>query len=231
LSNPSENIRRLGLFRKVVIRMVVSWSWRSTQWVAGEGSSYSGGRGWNKVADELWKVLVFLETTSGSSPVGVLSPVEKDGKKVLGLKVSSPSSGGAWSLLGGALLSFAEVVRSEGPFKLQISQVERRDLDLLLAVRPAASEVRLALDCSVLEKKPVGKDLLLNLQGKDHHARLLSAQGAPGLVRKSLPRLNLQTWRNILVRFVGQIVGSLMGRSLAFGLGLKPIFSFKGAGF
>lgn len=33
------------------------------------------------------------------------------------------------------------------------------------------------------------------------------------------------------MRFVGQFVGSLMGCSLAFGLGLKPIFSFKGAGF
>lgn len=43
----------------------------------------------------------------------------------------------------------------------------------------------------MLEKKPVGKDLLLNLQGKDHHVRLLSAQGAPGSVRKSLTRLNL----------------------------------------
>jgi len=175
-----------------------------------------GRRRWIIVADELGKVLVFQDTSSGSPPIGVLYPVaRKDGME---------GSGGAFQ-------SFAEVVRSEGPFKLQISQVERRDLDLLLAVRPAASEVRLALDCSVLEKKPVGKDLLLNLQGKDHHARLLSAQGAPGLVRKSLPRLNLQTWRNILVRFVGQIVGSLMGRSLAFGLGLKPIFSFKGAGF
>jgi hypothetical protein len=130
------------------------------------------------VADELCKVLVFLESTSGSSPVGVLSPVEKkDGKEVLGLKVSSLSSGGAWPLLGGALPSFVGVVRLEGPVKLQILRVERRDLDLLLAVRLAASEeVRMALDCSVLEKKPLGKDLLLNLQGK--------AQGALGSARK-----------------------------------------------
>ncbi len=63
-----------------------------------------GGWGWNRVTDELCKVLVFLETTSGSSPVGVLSPVEKkDRKEVSGLKVSSPSSGGAWPFLGGAL--------------------------------------------------------------------------------------------------------------------------------
>ncbi len=40
-----------------------------------------GGRGWNKVADELGKVLVFLDTSSGSSPIGVLSPVEKEGWK------------------------------------------------------------------------------------------------------------------------------------------------------
>jgi hypothetical protein len=31
-----------------------------------------GGWGWNRVVDELCKVMVFLETTSGSSPVGVL---------------------------------------------------------------------------------------------------------------------------------------------------------------
>ncbi len=43
------------------------------------------------MVDELCKVMVFLETTSRSSFVGVLSPVEKkDGKEVLGLKVSSP---------------------------------------------------------------------------------------------------------------------------------------------
>jgi hypothetical protein len=43
------------------------------------------------VANELCKVVVFLETTAGSSLIGVLSPVEKkDGKEVLGLKVSSP---------------------------------------------------------------------------------------------------------------------------------------------
>jgi hypothetical protein len=40
----------------------------------------------------------------------VLSPVEKkDGNEVLGLKVSSPSSGGAWPIVDGALTSFAEL--------------------------------------------------------------------------------------------------------------------------
>jgi hypothetical protein len=117
------------------------------------------------VVDELCKVMVFLETTFGSSPFGVLSLVEKkDGKKVLGLKVSSPSSGGAWPFVGGALLSFAEVVRLEGPVKLRFPLVERCDLDLLLVVRLAIlEEVRLALDCFVMEKEPLGKDLLLKL--------------------------------------------------------------------
>jgi hypothetical protein len=59
------------------------------------------------VVDELCKVMVFLETTSGSSAVGVWSLVEKDGK------VSSSSSGGAWPFVGGALPSITEVVRSE----------------------------------------------------------------------------------------------------------------------
>jgi hypothetical protein len=102
-----------------------------------------GGRGWNRVADELCKVLVFMETTSRSSSVGVLSLVEKkDGKEGLG---------GAWPSLGGALPSFAKVVRLEGLVKLRIPMVERRELDLLPAVRLASSEeVRLAMDCSVL---------------------------------------------------------------------------------
>ncbi len=48
------------------------------------------------MVDELCKVMVFLETMSRSSPLGVLSLVEKkDVKEVLGLKVSSPSLGGA----------------------------------------------------------------------------------------------------------------------------------------
>jgi hypothetical protein len=93
------------------------------------------------VVDELCKVMVFLEITSRSSPVGVLSPVEKkDRKEVSGLKVSSPSSGGAWPFLGGALLLFTEVVRSKGPIKVRIPLVEMRDLDLLSAMKPAASE-------------------------------------------------------------------------------------------
>jgi hypothetical protein len=51
-----------------------------------------GGRGWYRVIDDLYKVMVFLETMSGSSPIGVSSPVmKKDGKEVLGLKVSSRS--------------------------------------------------------------------------------------------------------------------------------------------
>jgi hypothetical protein len=37
----SGKIQRLGLFGKAVIRMAASWSWRSMQWVAGEGSSCS----------------------------------------------------------------------------------------------------------------------------------------------------------------------------------------------
>jgi hypothetical protein len=102
-----------------------------------------GGQGWIRVVEELCKVMVFLESAFGSSPVGVLSAVEKkDGKEVLGLKVSSPSSGGAWPILGGALPSFAEVVRSEHPVKLRIPLIERRDLDLLPTVKPAVSEVR-----------------------------------------------------------------------------------------
>jgi hypothetical protein len=38
-----------------------------------------GGQGWNRMAKELGKVLVFLDTSSGSSPVGVLSSVEREG--------------------------------------------------------------------------------------------------------------------------------------------------------
>lgn len=58
----------------------------------------------------------------------------------------------------------------------------------------------------MLEKDPLGKDLMLILQGKEHPTRLLSAQGTPGSTRKSLPRLNLRMWRNFLVRLVGQVV-------------------------
>jgi hypothetical protein len=60
-----------------------------------------GGWGWKRVVDELSKVMVFLETTYGSSLVGVLSPVEmKDGKKVLGLKVSPAKLGWGLALCG-----------------------------------------------------------------------------------------------------------------------------------
>jgi hypothetical protein len=125
--------------------------------------------------------------------------------------------------------SFAEVVRSEGPVKLQVPLFEGRYLDLLPAVRPAASkEGRLALDCFVIEKELLGKDLLLKLQGNEHPSRFLSACGTPGSARKILPHLNLRTWRNRLVRMMGWVVGSLIGCSFAFGLCLKPTFSFKG---
>jgi hypothetical protein len=78
----------------------------------------------------------------------------------------------------GALSSFAKVVKSERPVKLWIPLVERSDLDFLPAVRPAVPEEvrRIPLDCFVLEKESLGKDLLLNLQGKGHPACLLSAQ-------------------------------------------------------
>jgi hypothetical protein len=66
------------------------------------------------------------------------------------------------------------------------------------------------MDCSMLEKEPLGKDLLLNLQRKEHSARLLSAQGTPGSARKTLPHLNLRTWRNLIVRLVGRVVGSFV---------------------
>jgi hypothetical protein len=89
---------------------------------------------------------------------------KKDGNEVLGLKVSSPSSGGAWPFYGWCSSSFVKVVRPEAchHVKFLILLVEMRDLDILLVVRPAASkEVRLALDCSVMEKEPLGKNLLL----------------------------------------------------------------------
>jgi hypothetical protein len=149
--------------------------------------------------------------------------VEKeDVKEVLGLKLSSLSLGGAWPFVGGALPSFVEVVRLEGPIKLWVSRVERRDLDLL-TVRPVASkEVRLALDCFVMEKEPLGKDLLLKLQGKEHPACFLYAQGTPGLARKIMPRLNLRTWRNLLMRMMGQVVGLFV----CFWVGSKTHFQF-----
>jgi hypothetical protein len=148
----------------------------------------------------------------------VLSPVvKKDGKE-----------GGAWPLVGGALPSFAEVVRSE--VKLRTPLIERSGLDFLPAMRPAVSEEvrRIPLDCSVMEKDPLGKDLLLNLQSKRHPARLLSAQGTPGSTRLlTWPRLNVWTW-NILVKVLSQVVGSFVGHPCAFGLALKPTSSVKG---
>jgi hypothetical protein len=69
----------------------------------------------------------------------------------------------------------------------------------------------------VLEKEPLGKDRLLNLQSKGYLARLPSARGTPGSARKPLPHLKLQTWRNFLVSLVGWVVGSLLGRSSGFG--------------
>jgi hypothetical protein len=107
-----------------------------------------------------------------------------------------------------------EVVRSEGPVKVRIPPAKRRELDFLPAVRLATSEeVRVAMDYSVLEKEPLGKDWLLNLQSKGHAARLPSAQGTPGSARKPLPHLKLWTWRNLLVSLVGRVIDSLSGRS------------------
>lgn len=80
----------------------------------------------------------------------------------------------------------------------------------------------------MIEKELLCKDLLLKLQGKEHPSRFLFAHGTPGSARKILPHLNLRTWRNRLVRMMGRVVGSLMGCSFAFGLCLKPTFSFKG---
>jgi hypothetical protein len=105
---------------------------------------------------------------------------------------------------------FAEVVRSEGPVKLQVPLFVGRYLDLLPAVRPAASkEGRLALECFVIEKELLGKDLLLKLQGNEHPSRFLSAHGTPGSARKILPHLNLRTWRKHLVRMMGWVVDRL----------------------
>jgi hypothetical protein len=91
-------------------------------------------------------------------------------------------------------------------------------------VRPAASEeVRLALDCFVMEMEPLGKDLLLKPQVKEHSTRFLSTQGTPGLVRKILPRLNLGTWKNLLVRMMGRVVD---GSFVCFRAGSKTHFQF-----
>jgi len=47
-----------------------------------------------------------------------------------------------------------------GPVKLRVPLVERCDLDLLSAMRPADSEEgRLALNCSVMEKELLGKSI------------------------------------------------------------------------
>jgi hypothetical protein len=163
----------------------------------------------------------------------VLSPVEKkDGKKDLGLKVSSSGcSGGAWRMVGGALLLFVEVVRLEASrlVKQRVPLVEMLELDLLPTVTPKDSEeARMALDCFVMEKTPLVKDLPLNPLGKEHPACVLFVQGTPRLARKILPHLNLRMWRNLLMRMMGWVVGSLPSCSFAFGLGLKPTFSFKG---
>jgi hypothetical protein len=80
------------------------------------------------------------------------------------------------------------------------------------------------MDCSVLKKEPLGKELMLNLQSKGHPAHLPSAQGTPGSARKSLPRLKLRSRRNLLVRLW---VRSLMVHSFGFSLSLKPNFSFN----
>jgi len=183
-----------------------------------------GVQGWNRVAKELGKVLVFLDTSSGSSPVSVLSLVErKDGME---------GSGGAWHSLGGAFPSFAEVVRSEGPVKMRCPPIERRELDFIPTVRLADSEeVRLALDSSELEKEPLGKDRLLILQrqqSKGRPACLCSAQGILESMRKPLPHLKLRMWGNLLVRLVVRAVDSLLGRSSGLGLGFRPNLRFKG---
>jgi hypothetical protein len=93
LSNPFEDSKasivqkgcnKAGRFLELVIYAMGGWSGFI---LFPEGQ---GGQSWNRVVGELCKVMVFLETTFGSSPDGVLSPVEKkDGKKDLGLKVSS----------------------------------------------------------------------------------------------------------------------------------------------
>jgi hypothetical protein len=157
---------------------------------------------------------------------------KKDGKKDLGLKVSSSGcSGGAWRMVGGALLLFVEVVRLEASrlVKQRVPLVEMLELDLLPTVTPKDSEeARMALDCFVMEKKPLVKDLPLNPLGKEHPACVLFVQGTPRLARKILPHLNLRMWRNLLMRMMGWVVGSLPSCSFAFGLGLKPTFSFKG---
>jgi hypothetical protein len=103
-----------------------------------------GGWGWHKFAGELSKAKDFLIATVGcasgsllsaekkggkeegpsfgSSPVGVSSSVVmKDRKEVLGLKVSSPSSDGAWPICGWR----SSVVRGggevRGPCQVSIS--------------------------------------------------------------------------------------------------------------
>jgi hypothetical protein len=95
----------------------------------------------------------------------VVSSSEEGWEGGLGLKDSSPSSDGAWPIMGGALPLFAEVLRLEGLVKLQIPLVKRSDLDFLPTMRPATLEEvrRIPLDCSMLEKEPLGKDLLLKL--------------------------------------------------------------------
>jgi hypothetical protein len=176
------------------------------------------------MAKELGKVLVFLDTSSGSSPVGVLSSVER--------KNWMEGSGGAWHSLGDAFPSFAEVVRSEGPVKMRCPPIERRELDFIPTVRLADSEeVRLALDSSELEKEPLGKDRLLILQrqqSKGRPACLCSAQGILESMRKPLPHLKLRMWGNLLVRLVVRAVDSLLGRSSGLGLGFRPNLRFKG---
>jgi hypothetical protein len=81
----------------------------------------------------------------------------------------------------------------------------------------------MALDCSVMEKKPLVKDLLLNQLGKEHPARVLSTQGTPRSTRKILPRLNLCTCWNLLVSIMGRIAA---GSFVCFRAGSKTHFQF-----
>jgi len=118
-----------------------------------------GGWSWNRVVAELCEVLAFFEAASGSHLAGVLSSTEKKiGKKLLKDSLSG-RSGGAWPIVGGVLSLFAEEEWSETirPVKMWVPLLEMCDLDFLPAVRSEDSkDMRLALDCFVLEKFPLG---------------------------------------------------------------------------
>jgi len=182
-----------------------------------------GGWGWIKFSNGLRKSAVCISTSVGWGSGFLHELVENKGKKVEawpGL-VSFPKGPSFVEVLkagSAAVVKKAPMVGGRLSGRM-VTPVDQCELDLLPAVRVIDADLRLVLDCSILESSS------FDLLGKDHPHRLMGKTFLPHASLKFEISM-LRTWSKWVIGFnlaLGRAAKKLLGRLARNGLRRKGL--------